>query len=89
VVGLPAILVPFPMAAEDHQMKNAQALENKGAAVLIKDAELGERLHETLQSLMDDDGTRAAMKQEILKLAKKDAVDRINEEIISLMEKQR
>ena len=88
VVGLPAILVPYPLAAEDHQMKNAKALESRGAAVLIKDSEVIEKLNETLQNLLDDDQKREMMKQEIIKLAKKDAVDRIKEEIISLMEKQ-
>jgi UDP-N-acetylglucosamine--N-acetylmuramyl-(pentapeptide) pyrophosphoryl-undecaprenol N-acetylglucosamine transferase len=87
VVGLPCVLVPFPLAAEDHQMKNAKALESKGAAELIRDSELEERLNDTLQSLMDNEQKRESMRQEILKLAKKDAVDRIKEEIISLMEK--
>jgi UDP-N-acetylglucosamine--N-acetylmuramyl-(pentapeptide) pyrophosphoryl-undecaprenol N-acetylglucosamine transferase len=53
--GKPAILVPFPFAADDHQTANARALEQAGAAVLIADAELdGKRLHEAIAGLMQD-----------------------------------
>jgi UDP-N-acetylglucosamine--N-acetylmuramyl-(pentapeptide) pyrophosphoryl-undecaprenol N-acetylglucosamine transferase len=45
-VGVPAILVPFPYSAYDHQVKNAESLAERGAAILIKDEELtGERGH--------------------------------------------
>lgn len=47
--GKPAILVPYPYAADDHQMANARALERAGAAAVIADRALtGERLHQTL-----------------------------------------
>ena len=84
-VGLPVILVPLPSAAEDHQTSNAMALAEKGAAVLIKDHELKDKLDQTLHDLLEDDSKRKHMKEEIIKLAKKDAVDRISEEVIALM----
>jgi UDP-N-acetylglucosamine--N-acetylmuramyl-(pentapeptide) pyrophosphoryl-undecaprenol N-acetylglucosamine transferase len=40
VRGLPAILVPYPHAAEDHQLHNAQVLEKHGAAKVIPDREI-------------------------------------------------
>jgi len=53
--GLPAILVPFPHAADDHQTFNAKILADQGAAILIADRDLtGPLLKETLQDLMKD-----------------------------------
>ena len=50
--GKPAILVPFPFAADDHQTRNAEALERGGAARLVPDAEFtGERLVATVREL--------------------------------------
>lgn len=48
--GKPAVLVPFPFAADDHQTKNAEAMRKAGAAVLVPDAEMnGERLFHEIQ----------------------------------------
>ena len=53
--GRPAVFVPFPKAADDHQLRNAEALAGAGAAELIVEAELSsERLVRTLQSLLND-----------------------------------
>ena len=50
--GRPAILVPFPFAADDHQARNAEAMERGGAARLVRDAEMtGEKLFEALTAL--------------------------------------
>jgi UDP-N-acetylglucosamine--N-acetylmuramyl-(pentapeptide) pyrophosphoryl-undecaprenol N-acetylglucosamine transferase len=51
--GKPAILVPYPYAADDHQRHNAMALQRQGAAQVILDAELtGARLYEVLEPLL-------------------------------------
>ena len=53
--GKPAILVPYPHAADDHQRHNALALQNHGAAHVILDAELtGERIYESLRRYILD-----------------------------------
>lgn len=53
--GKPAILVPYPYAADDHQRHNALALQQHGAAQVIPDAELtGVRLYETIVPLLHD-----------------------------------
>jgi UDP-N-acetylglucosamine--N-acetylmuramyl-(pentapeptide) pyrophosphoryl-undecaprenol N-acetylglucosamine transferase len=53
--GKPAILVPYPYAADDHQRHNALALQQHGAAQVILDAELtGARLYETIGPILDD-----------------------------------
>jgi UDP-N-acetylglucosamine--N-acetylmuramyl-(pentapeptide) pyrophosphoryl-undecaprenol N-acetylglucosamine transferase len=50
--GKPSILVPFPFAADDHQTRNAEALERGGAARLVRDAEMdGERLFSLILEL--------------------------------------
>ena len=53
--GKPSILVPFPFAADDHQTKNAEAMQRAGAARLVKDSDMnGERLLAELASLTPD-----------------------------------
>ncbi len=53
--GKPSILVPFPHAADDHQTRNAQAMERVGAARLVADAEMtGARLFEEVRRLAAD-----------------------------------
>ncbi len=53
VTGAPAILVPYPYAAGNHQEYNARALESKGAAIVIKDEELrGETLANQIEKLL-------------------------------------
>lgn len=62
--GIPAILVPYPQAARDHQRANALALQSTQAAVLIDQSELTpERLGDVLLSLATDPARRAAMRQ--------------------------
>ena len=41
--GKPAIFVPFPRAADDHQKRNAEALERAGAAVMLEESNLDSR----------------------------------------------
>ncbi|MGE5570540.1 MAG: undecaprenyldiphospho-muramoylpentapeptide beta-N-acetylglucosaminyltransferase [Rhodospirillales bacterium] len=53
--GKPAILVPFPFAADDHQLRNAEILAAAGAARLVRDAEFdGKRLFEEVRRLASD-----------------------------------
>jgi len=68
--GKPAIFIPFPRAADDHQKVNAQALENAGAAVLLEEANLtGQRLAETVANLFADRKHLEQMGQAAKKLA--------------------
>ncbi|SHI33507.1 undecaprenyldiphospho-muramoylpentapeptide beta-N-acetylglucosaminyltransferase [Propionispora hippei] len=51
--GIPAILVPYPYAAENHQEHNARAVEHSGAAVVIRDNELnGDKLIAVIERIM-------------------------------------
>ena len=60
--GKPAIFVPFPRAADDHQRVNAEALERSGAAVLVEESKLeGVWLAETIAALLNDPPRLEAM----------------------------
>ena len=84
LLGKPAILVPSPNVAEDHQTHNAMALVNKDAAVLVRDADAADQLITTALDLIQDDKRLQTLHTNILKLAQKDSAKRIAEEDIAL-----
>jgi UDP-N-acetylglucosamine--N-acetylmuramyl-(pentapeptide) pyrophosphoryl-undecaprenol N-acetylglucosamine transferase len=72
--GKPSILVPFPAASDQHQLKNAQAMESAGAAILVQDHELtGARLVEEVMRLAGDPGSMRKMSAAARGFAKPDA----------------
>lgn len=76
--GLPAVLVPLPIASEDHQTVGARVLAEAGAAVWVPDAELTpERLAAEAGALLDDDDRRAAMAAAARSLGRPDAAARV------------
>ena len=85
LVGKPAILVPSPNVAEDHQTKNAMALVKKNASLLIKDSEALEKLCETIISLSGNSQLQEQLSKNIRQLAFPDAADKIADEIISCL----
>jgi UDP-N-acetylglucosamine--N-acetylmuramyl-(pentapeptide) pyrophosphoryl-undecaprenol N-acetylglucosamine transferase len=85
-VGLPAILVPYPHAADDHQRRNAEVLVAAGAAEVVPDRDLtGERLAATLRALVDDPARRTAMAARARALGRPDAAERVATECMRLM----
>ncbi|MEC8853865.1 MAG: glycosyltransferase, partial [Bacteroidota bacterium] len=86
-IGKPTILVPSPNVSEDHQTKNAQAVVNKKAALLVKDKEAGSKLVNCLQKLIEDASLQDELSKNIKNLAVKDAADCIADEVIELIEK--
>jgi UDP-N-acetylglucosamine--N-acetylmuramyl-(pentapeptide) pyrophosphoryl-undecaprenol N-acetylglucosamine transferase len=84
IVKKPAILVPFPFAAEDHQTRNAMALVTKEAAILVKDSEAKERLMNEIMLLMNNDEKQHALKENIAGLALANADIVIANEVIQL-----
>jgi UDP-N-acetylglucosamine--N-acetylmuramyl-(pentapeptide) pyrophosphoryl-undecaprenol N-acetylglucosamine transferase len=78
--GRPAVFVPFPQAADDHQLRNAEALTNAGAAELMLEEELSsERLVRTLKSLLSDRVRLAGMARAAHRLAHPRAAQEIAE----------
>ena len=85
LLGMAAILVPSPNVAEDHQTKNAMALVEKGAAIMLKDAEAEEKFGDTLEHLLCDEGKLASLRASIGTLAVRDSDEKIAREILSLI----
>lgn len=77
-LGLPAILVPSSYVTADHQTKNAQALENAGAAISINNADLtGEKIVQAIDSLLLDDQRYRKMAENALREGVPDASQRL------------
>jgi UDP-N-acetylglucosamine--N-acetylmuramyl-(pentapeptide) pyrophosphoryl-undecaprenol N-acetylglucosamine transferase len=87
LVGKPVILVPSPNVAEDHQTRNAMALSEKGAALLIPDRQAAGSLADETLDLISDLNKRKELSEKISLLAERDADIRIAEEVIKLAER--
>lgn len=88
VVGKPVVLVPSPNVAEDHQTKNAMALVNKGAALLVKDSEAKRDLIPAALNLLKEVDQVAQLSENIKKLGRLDADVQIAEEVYKLVNKK-
>jgi len=83
----PAIFVPLPSAAEDHQTKNAMALVNHNAALLVKDAEAQEKLIPALIDLMKDEDKQQKIAVNVAKMAFTDSANIIAAEVMKLIKR--
>jgi UDP-N-acetylglucosamine--N-acetylmuramyl-(pentapeptide) pyrophosphoryl-undecaprenol N-acetylglucosamine transferase len=86
LVNRPALLVPSPNVAEDHQTKNALSLAEKKAAVLVKDGEARSSLVDKAFDIIEDEGKMQELSANIARIAKPDSAKRIAKEIIALAE---
>ena len=75
--GLPAVIVPLPTAAGDHQRRNAAVFAAAGAAEVIEEIDLERRLAPRVTALAGDRGRRTAMSRAAVRMARPDAVDRV------------
>jgi UDP-N-acetylglucosamine--N-acetylmuramyl-(pentapeptide) pyrophosphoryl-undecaprenol N-acetylglucosamine transferase len=82
IIGKPAILVPFALAANDHQTGNALALQEQGAAIVLTDTSVKERLFASVQGLLDNAVARSAMTSSLAAFAKPDAARVIAQSIL-------
>ena len=87
LLGKPAILVPSPNVAEDHQTHNAMALVHKDAAVLVKDVDAQTQLVSTALPLIHDDQQLHTLHTNILTLALPNSANLIAQEVIKLAAK--
>lgn len=85
--GLPAVMVPLPTAANDHQRRNAAAFAAAGAAEVVEEAELERRLVPGLIALAGDRGRRAAMAAAAARMARPDAAEKVLQRAEQLLER--
>ena len=83
-MGVPAVMVPLPTSAENHQEYNARAMVRAGAARMVRESDLsGERLANEVIGLLDDMGRLLNMRTSSKRLATPDSAERVVEEIRS------
>ena len=90
LLGKPSILVPSPNVAEDHQTKNALALANRNAAIMVRDVESVEKLGCTMLATVHDDALLASLGENVAKMALRNADEHIVDcvmEIINMTNK--
>lgn len=83
----PVVLVPSPNVAEDHQTKNALALVNREAALMVTDQEAPQQLVDKALATLADDALLANLSQNIVKLAYHDSAGKIADEIEKIIKK--
>jgi UDP-N-acetylglucosamine--N-acetylmuramyl-(pentapeptide) pyrophosphoryl-undecaprenol N-acetylglucosamine transferase len=85
LTGKASILIPSPNVAEDHQTLNAKALEEREAAILLKDVDAVVQLEGVVRGLLTNAEQRKALEKNSKALAKPDAAKSIAEEIMKLV----
>lgn len=85
IVGKPVILIPSPNVAEDHQTKNALALAEKKASMIVSDNKVVKELVNEVVRIAKNDALKKELSENILKLAVMNSDDLIAEEIIKLV----
>ena len=86
LLGKPAILVPSPNVAEDHQTKNARSVADRGGAVMIADGEVRKLLPDALRRLFGDLEQLKTLGVHSRQLAERDSDERIVDELVALIE---
>ena len=88
--GTPCIIVPSPNVTNNHQEKNARILEERGAAVVIREEDCdGDRLYAAAKELLHDDKRRAAMRTALRQVAVVDSAERIYQILLELAKQGR
>lgn len=85
IVGKPVIFIPSPNVSEDHQTKNAEALVNEEAALLLKESQLETDFETVFSKLNESEVAQVALGENIKKLALPDATKHIVDEIEKLL----
>lgn len=84
----PVILVPSPNVAEDHQTKNALALKNKDAAIMVADKDAEQTLVEQALDAVHNDEFLVSLSSNIANLAQPQSAERIVNEIVKIIDRK-
>jgi len=84
VTGTPAILVPSPHVAADHQTKNAQSMERYGAALMVVEEELDQAVTTLSVALLQDHMRRQEMREAAIRAARPQASQTVAEQVLRL-----
>ena len=87
LLGKAAILVPSPNVAEDHQTKNALALVNRDAALMVSDADAGSSLVDKMLSTVVDEKLIASLGNHVAQMALRDAAEHIVDEMEKIIQR--
>jgi UDP-N-acetylglucosamine--N-acetylmuramyl-(pentapeptide) pyrophosphoryl-undecaprenol N-acetylglucosamine transferase len=87
VMKKPAVFVPFPFAAEDHQTANALKMETNHAGIMIPDGEVQQKLIPTVLALANDEKRQQEIKEQAAKLSVLNADEKIASAILAELEK--
>lgn len=88
VVGKPVIFIPSPNVAEDHQTKNAEAIADKNAAILVKESNLESDFDSKFDTIIGNDELRTSLSKNIKSLALVNATRDIADEVEKLLKKE-
>ena len=88
ILKKPVVLVPSPNVAEDHQTKNALALVNNQAAVMVADKDAPQKLVDTALSIIHDNTRLVSLSQQIGKMAHFHSAEQIVDEIMKIIERK-
>lgn len=87
LVHKPAVLVPSPNVAEDHQTMNAMSLVKEDAAIMVKDVEAEEKLIDEALNLVKDTARQEILAKNIARFGKPNAADEIANHALSIIKK--
>lgn len=86
IVGKPLLLIPSPNVAEDHQTKNALALVDRGAALMVRDAECDNQALPRIKELLDSPDSQDKMCAALKEMAVRGAADKIVDQIAKIVD---
>ncbi len=82
--NLASVVVPYPYAAANHQVENARALVESGAAVMVQESEIQKKFREVLLGLLDAPSRLSEMREKLKALSHRDAAEVIAESVLRI-----